>query len=115
VFDLIYDETVRWLDHIIFAAVVFGIPAAIFGIATLYFGGHGTFVNDMYHRNVLKKLRPTRGLFRTSVFAAGVPFVSATDSGEDLSNNLFTDLAPILALFGDQVGPQFQCQIMTLE
>ncbi|KAH0553168.1 hypothetical protein GP486_006648 [Trichoglossum hirsutum] len=34
------------------------------------------------------------------------------DSGEDFSNNLFSDLAPILALFGEQVAKQFMSQSM---
>lgn len=32
--------------------------------------------------------------------------------GEDFSNNLFSDLAPILALFGEQVAKQFMSQSM---
>lgn len=30
-----------------------------------------------------------------------------TDDGDDFSNNLFSDLSPILALFGEQVAKQF--------
>ncbi|KAK2743236.1 hypothetical protein FQN57_004925 [Myotisia sp. PD_48] len=33
--------------------------------------------------------------------------VAAKDDNDDFSNNLFTDLAPILALFGEQVTKQF--------
>src|SRR5437762_441362 len=36
----------------------------------------------------------------------------AAHSGEDFSNNLFTDLGPILALFGEQVAKQFMSQSM---
>lgn len=34
-------------------------------------------------------------------------------SGNDFSNNLFSDLAPLLALFGEQVAKQFMSQSMT--
>ncbi|KAF8531435.1 hypothetical protein BDD12DRAFT_644176, partial [Trichophaea hybrida] len=34
-------------------------------------------------------------------------------AGEDFSNNLFSDLAPLLALFGDQVAKQFMSQSMS--
>lgn len=33
-------------------------------------------------------------------------------TGEDFSNNLFSDLAPVLALFGEQVAKQFMSQSM---
>ena len=33
-----------------------------------------------------------------------IPITSAGDTGDDFSNNLATDLAPILALFGEQVS-----------
>ena len=39
---------------------------------------------------------------------------AAADAGEDFSNNLFSDLAPILALFGEQVAKQFMSQSMGL-
>ncbi|KJK92519.1 hypothetical protein H633G_03561 [Metarhizium anisopliae BRIP 53284] len=35
---------------------------------------------------------------------------SAADSGDDFSNNLFSDLAPLLALFGERVTMQFLSQ-----
>jgi len=57
-------------------------------------------------------LIPSR-FFRASVFAAHIPFVSA-GSGEDFSNNLLSDLAPLLALFGDQFAKQFMSQSMSL-
>ena len=41
-------------------------------------------------------------LIRSLIFAANIPFVSA-GAGDDFSNNLFTDLVPVLALFGEQV------------
>lgn len=34
------------------------------------------------------------------------------DDGDDFSNNLFSDLAPILTLFGEQVAKQFMSQSM---
>jgi len=40
------------------------------------------------------------------VFATHIPGVLA-DTGGDFSNNLFTDIAPFLALFGDQVAKQY--------
>jgi hypothetical protein len=55
------------------------------------------------YRTILRGLHISPGFFGTSVFAARIPFVSA-DTGEDFSNNLFSDLAPILALFGEQVA-----------
>ncbi|VUC22150.1 unnamed protein product [Clonostachys rosea] len=38
--------------------------------------------------------------------------VSAADEGDDFSNNLFSDLAPLLALFGERVTMQFMSQSM---
>lgn len=70
-------------------------------------------MTNMQYRTMLQRLCPTHRFFRASLFAAGVPFVSAEDSGDELSNNLFTDIAPILALFGEQVGPQLDYQILT--
>lgn len=37
---------------------------------------------------------------------------AAAATGEDFSNNLLSDLAPILALFGEQVAKQFMSQSM---
>ncbi|KAH7253625.1 uncharacterized protein BKA55DRAFT_343252 [Fusarium redolens] len=34
------------------------------------------------------------------------------DSGDDFSNNMFSDLAPLLALFGERVTMQFLSQSM---
>jgi hypothetical protein len=36
--------------------------------------------------------------------------VVAADTGDDFSNNLFSDLAPVLQLFGEQVAKQFMSQ-----
>jgi hypothetical protein len=36
----------------------------------------------------------------------------ASDPGDEFSNNLFSDLAPILQLFGEQVAKQFMSQSM---
>ncbi|KAF4466026.1 ankyrin repeat [Fusarium albosuccineum] len=49
------------------------------------------------------------GLIFTLVACA--PRVAA-DSGEEFSNNLFSDLAPLLALFGERVTMQFMSQSM---
>lgn len=43
----------------------------------------------------------------TLVFTSRIPVASALTDGKDFSNNLFSDLAPILALFGEQVAKQF--------
>ncbi|KAK7216378.1 hypothetical protein V2G26_004381 [Clonostachys chloroleuca] len=37
---------------------------------------------------------------------------SLADDGDDFSNNLFSDLAPVLALFGERVTMQFMSQSM---
>lgn len=37
---------------------------------------------------------------------------AAGDSGDDFTNNLFSDLAPLLALFGERVAQQFMSQAM---
>ncbi|KAF5538515.1 ankyrin repeat [Fusarium mexicanum] len=37
---------------------------------------------------------------------------AAADAGDDFSNNLFSDLAPLLALFGERVTMQFMSQSM---
>lgn len=42
-------------------------------------------------------------LFAALVFVARIPFVAAMEAGDDFSNNLFSDLAPLLTLFGEQV------------
>ena len=46
-------------------------------------------------------------------FLAGLPLVKAidlpaSDNGDEFSNNLFSDLAPLLTLFGEQVSKQFR-------
>lgn len=41
-----------------------------------------------------------------------VSLVAAGDSGDEFSNNLFSDLAPLLTLFGEQVAKQFLGQSM---
>lgn len=47
----------------------------------------------------------------TIVFCSLIPSARA-DNGDDLANNLFSDLAPILALFGEQVAKQFLSESM---
>lgn len=59
-----------------------------------------------------KRLRIPSRLFGASVFATRLPFALA-DAGDDFSNNLFSDLAPILALFGEQVAKQYMSQSMS--
>ena len=53
-------------------------------------------------RTIFQRIQISSNIFKGSIFAAHIPLVSA-DAGDDFSNNLFTDLAPILALFGEQV------------
>ncbi|KAF8536309.1 hypothetical protein BDD12DRAFT_291003 [Trichophaea hybrida] len=38
---------------------------------------------------------------------------AAADTGDDYSNNLFSDIAPLLALFGEQFAKQFMSQSMS--
>ncbi|KAI5779591.1 hypothetical protein EDC01DRAFT_306414 [Geopyxis carbonaria] len=52
------------------------------------------------------------GLLRAAFFAIRIPLVLA-DTGDDFSNNLFSDLAPVLALFGEQVAKQYLSQSTT--
>ena len=61
------------------------------------------------YRTMLQKIQISSSFFRASIFAARIPFVSAASAGDDFSNNLFSDLAPILALFREQVVPQRGC------
>lgn len=51
--------------------------------------------------------------FGTLLVAAQLPFVKASGGiSEELSNNIIADLAPFLALFGEQVTKQFMSQSM---
>jgi hypothetical protein len=59
----------------------------------------------------LNNFRSSSRLLRIVTFFAHVPSVLA-DTGDDFSNNLFSDLAPILALFGEQVAKQYMSQSM---
>ena len=63
---------------------------------------HGASEGAPLFQTILQKIRISSRFFNASLFAARIPFVSA-DAGDDFSNNLFTDLAPVLALFGEQV------------
>ncbi|KAG7048777.1 ankyrin repeat protein [Colletotrichum scovillei] len=47
-----------------------------------------------------------RAFLLTVIFAASV----TADDGDDFVNNLFSDLAPLLALFGERVTMQFMSQ-----
>lgn len=53
------------------------------------------------------KLRYSQPIFIAVAIMARIPMASAIAQGEDFSNNLFSDLGPILALFGEQVAKQF--------
>ncbi|KAL0635164.1 hypothetical protein Q9L58_005889 [Maublancomyces gigas] len=50
--------------------------------------------------------------FGPFLVAAHLPFVKAGGIGEELSNNIIADLAPFIALFGEQVTKQFMSQSM---
>ena len=65
-----------------------------------------TIINQAYRPFPLR-LHIPRGIFCGVVFAAFLPITSALANGNDFSNNLFSDLSPILALFGEQVAKQF--------
>ena len=56
-------------------------------------------------QSIWKRLQVSRRLHVAVFFAIRIPLVAAaTDmNGDDFSNNLFTDIGPILALFGEQV------------
>lgn len=64
---------------------------------------HDLGITGKVHRALSQKLRFPSRFLGPFVFAAQIPFVSAASTGEDFSNNLLSDLAPILALFGEQV------------
>lgn len=51
----------------------------------------------------------------TTAFGAFLFFaaVGAADDGDDFSNNLFSDLGPLLSLFGEQFTKQFLSQSMS--
>ena len=63
---------------------------------------HDTSGGDSQRQTIFQRIQISSNVFKGSIFAAHIPFVSA-GAGDDFSNNLFTDLAPILALFGEQV------------
>jgi hypothetical protein len=46
------------------------------------------------------------------ILILGLAQPAAAKSGDDFSNNLFADLGPVLALFGEQVTIQFMSQSM---
>ncbi|RPA75199.1 hypothetical protein BJ508DRAFT_214707, partial [Ascobolus immersus RN42] len=48
-------------------------------------------------------------------FLGRIPGVEAVRVDDDFSNNIFSDLAPILTLFGEQVSKQFMAGSMTWE
>lgn len=53
--------------------------------------------------------RITAWFYGIFLFFVQLPFASAVEDGNDFTNNLFSDLAPILTLFGEQV-PYSVCQ-----
>ncbi|KAI5795778.1 hypothetical protein EDC01DRAFT_64217 [Geopyxis carbonaria] len=64
------------------------------------------------HRSFWKTfLEGSTSFIRHTAFATYIKPVLA-DAGDDFSNNLLSDLAPVLALFGEQVAKQFMSQSM---
>ncbi|KAI5849650.1 hypothetical protein DFP73DRAFT_303749 [Morchella snyderi] len=53
-------------------------------------------------------------LFGASIFVARIPFARAADGGDEFTNNFVTDLAPLLALFGEIVATQFMSESFTV-
>ncbi|RPA81608.1 hypothetical protein BJ508DRAFT_209014, partial [Ascobolus immersus RN42] len=53
--------------------------------------------------------------FGVLFFAARLPFVHAAEFSGDATNDLFSDLGPLLALFGEQVAKQFMASSTTWE
>lgn len=50
--------------------------------------------------------------FSASFLAAQIPFIRAAGIADELSDNIISDLGPIIALFGEQVAVQFMSQSM---
>lgn len=48
-------------------------------------------------------------------FAARLPFAYAAEFSDDSTNDLFSDLGPLLSLFGEQVAKQFMASSTTWE
>jgi hypothetical protein len=61
----------------------------------------------------MARMHPSRRV-ETAIFLSTVlfatPSAAAKDDGDDFSNDLFSDLAPILALSGEQVAKRFMSQ-----
>jgi hypothetical protein len=51
-------------------------------------------------------------IFSVLLVITALSQIAVAGSGQDFSNNLFSDLGPILALFGEQVAKQFMSQSM---
>lgn len=49
-------------------------------------------------------------IVQASLVAAWIPFVGAAGFGDEITNNLISDIAPLLALFGERVAQQFISQ-----
>lgn len=74
-----------------------------------------TPTNYSPHPNLVYGISNTYAMARTVIFViAFTAFLptAASDSGDDFTNNLFSDLAPLLALFGERVAQQFMSQAM---
>ncbi|RPA83972.1 ankyrin [Ascobolus immersus RN42] len=60
-----------------------------------------------------KHSKPLLWPFRIISLIGYLPFVSAGEGGDDFTNNLFSDLAPLLSLFGEQVAKQYMSHSLT--
>ncbi|RPA82272.1 hypothetical protein BJ508DRAFT_208215, partial [Ascobolus immersus RN42] len=54
-------------------------------------------------------------LLQWLLICARIPLVAALEVGEDFTSNIFSDLAPLLTLFGEQVAKQFMAGSTTWE
>jgi hypothetical protein len=57
--------------------------------------------------SMFSKFRSLLSLLIAVLATECIPTASALADGDDFSNNLFTDLGPIISLFGEQVAKQF--------
>ena len=72
--------------------------------------GDSSIIINQDYRPIPLSFHISRGVFSGVVFVACLPVVSAL--ADDFSNNLFSDFAPILALFGEQVAKQFMAGLL---
>ncbi|RPA85575.1 hypothetical protein BJ508DRAFT_178439 [Ascobolus immersus RN42] len=64
---------------------------------------------------VLRSFFSNRLNFGAVSILSRIPMVTAAEFTDDASNNLFSDIAPLLSLFGEQVAKQFLASSSTWE